>query len=54
MARTFMINMKCPICGDFVKEVPVGILKKQPHYHNAEIIMTKRGIKQYIHTSCWG
>lgn len=53
MGRRLMVNTKCPICGNFVEEVPDGILKKQPHYHNAEIVVTKRGLKQYIHTSCW-
>lgn len=53
MSRRLMVNTRCPLCRDFVEEVPDGMLKKQPHYHNAEIVVTKRGLKQYIHTSCW-
>lgn len=53
MVRRLMVNTKCPICRDFVEEVPDGMLKKEPHYHNAEIVVTKRGLKQYIHSSCW-
>lgn len=53
MSRRLMVNAKCPICNDFVEEVPDGVLKKTPHYHNAELVVTKRGLKQYIHSSCW-
>lgn len=53
MSRRLMVNTKCPICSDFVEEVPDGVLKKTPHYHNAELVVTKRGLKQYIHSSCW-
>ena len=50
--RLFVIN-RCPLCGEHVEEVPDALLKKNPHYHNAELVITKTGIKQYIHTSCW-
>ena len=33
--------------------VPDGVLKQNPHYNNAEMVVTKTGIKQYIHSSCW-
>lgn len=53
MARRLLVNNKCPICGGMVEEVPDSILKKNPHYHDVELVVTKRGLKQYIHTSCW-
>lgn len=53
MARRMIINTKCPLCGEPVEEVTDAILKKEPHYHNAELVVTRRGLKQYIHSSCW-
>lgn len=53
MARRLITNTKCPICGKPVEEVPDRILKTNPHHNNAELVVTKRGLKQYIHTSCW-
>lgn len=53
MGRRMIVNNRCPICGEPVKEVPDSVLKKHPHQDNAEIVVTKRGLKQYIHSSCW-
>ena len=53
MAQRLIIVSKCPLCGEEVEQVPDGILKKQPHTNNAEMVITKTGLKQYIHTSCW-
>ena len=53
MARRMIVNGNCPICGKPVEQVPDSVLKKHPHQSNAEIVVTKRGLKQYIHTSCW-
>lgn len=53
MARRLIINCRCPLCGEQVEAVPDGILKQNPHYHNTEMVVTKTGIKQYIHSSCW-
>lgn len=53
MAKRLLINNKCPLCGDIVEVVPDNILKQNPHYHNTELVVTKTGIKQYIHSSCW-
>lgn len=53
MGRRLRVNGKCPLCGKDVEQVQDGILKQQPHYHNAEFVVTKTGIKQYIHSSCW-
>ena len=54
MARTrLLVVNKCPFCKDFVEEVPDGVLKREPHYNNAEFVVTHSGHKQYIHTSCW-
>lgn len=53
MGRRLIINSKCPLCGEEVERVPDNILKQNPHQNNAELVVTKTGIKQYIHTSCW-
>lgn len=53
MGRRMIINNRCPICGEPVKEVPDSVLKQHPHQDNAEVVVTKRGLKQYIHSSCW-
>lgn len=41
------------MCGGQVDEVPDGVLKKNPHYNDAEMVVTRTGYKQYIHSSCW-
>jgi len=53
MARRLIVNCRCPLCGKPVEQVSDGILKQNPHYHNAEMVVTRTGIKQYIHSSCW-
>ena len=53
MARQMITNTRCPLCGEVVEEVKDSVLKENPHYHNAEIVVTKRGLKQYIHSSYW-
>ena len=53
MARRMIVNNRCPLCGDFVKIIPDAVLKQNPHQDNTEMVVTKRGLKQYIHTSCW-
>ena len=53
MCERLLIFNKCSICGETVEEVPDGILKQNPHYHNSEFVVTHSGHKQYIHTSCW-
>lgn len=53
MGRRMITNCKCPLCGGDVEQVPDGVLKQNPHYHNTELVVTKRGLKQYIHSSCW-
>lgn len=53
MARRMIVNNRCPLCGNFVKIVPDSVLKQNPHQDNVEMVVTKRGLKQYIHTSCW-
>lgn len=53
MARRTIVNNKCPLCGGEVEVVQDSILKQTPHYHNVELVVTKRGLKQYIHSSCW-
>lgn len=53
MGRRLIVLTKCPLCGEEVEQVPDGILKQNPHYHNAEMVVTRTGYKQYIHSSCW-
>lgn len=53
MARRLIINCRCPLCGEQVEQIPDSVLKQNPHYHNTEMVVTRTGIKQYIHSSCW-
>ena len=53
MPRIIIVRDKCPLCGDLVERVPDKILREQPHYHNAEYVVTRTGYKQYIHSNCW-
>lgn len=53
MARRMIVNNRCPLCGEVVEQVPDSVLKQNPHQGNAEMVVTKRGLKQYIHSSCW-
>ena len=53
MAKRQITNNKCPLCGKEVEMVPDSILKQNPGTHNTELVVTKRGLKQYIHSSCW-
>ena len=53
MGRRLITNNKCPLCGGEVEMVHESILKQNPHHNNAELVITKTGIKQYIHSSCW-
>lgn len=53
MGRRLIVISKCPLCGKNVEQVPDGVLKKNPHKHNVEMVVTKTGLKQYIHSSCW-
>lgn len=53
MGRRLRVNNRCPLCGGFVEQVPDSILKANPHYNDAELVVTRTGIKQYIHSSCW-
>lgn len=53
MAKRLIVRTKCPLCGGQVEEVPDSVLKRNPHYHNAEMVVTRTGYKQYIHSSCW-
>ena len=53
MTKRLLTNNKYPICGEAVEVVQDSILKKNPGVHNTELVVTKRGLKQYIHSSCW-
>ncbi len=53
MARRIIVNNRCPLCGEPVQMISDAVLKKNPHQNNTEMVVTKRGLKQYIHTSCW-
>lgn len=43
MARRLIIRTTCPLCG---KQVESGT-------NDAEMVVTRSGCKQYIHSSCW-
>ena len=43
MARRLFIRTTCPLCGEQV----------EPGTNDAEIVVTRSGYKQYIHSSCW-
>jgi uncharacterized protein with PIN domain len=53
MAQRLRIIDRCPLCGEQVEQVPDGELRKNPDLYNAEMVVTKTGLKQYIHTVCW-
>lgn len=53
MSRRLITISKCPLCGEEVEQVPDSILKQRPHANNAELVVTRTGLKQYIHSSCW-
>ena len=53
MARRLIVVTKCPLCRNEVDQVPDAMLKKSPHYNDAELVVTRTGLKQYIHSSCW-
>ena len=43
MARRLIIETTCPLCGGQV----------EPGTNDAEMVVTRSGCKQYIHSSCW-
>ena len=53
MSRRLTVVTICPLCGKHVKTVPDHVLKREPHQHNVEFVVTRAGHKQYIHTTCW-
>ena len=53
MGKRLRINNRCPLCGGTVEVVPDNILKQNPHMNDTELVVTRTGIKQYIHSSCW-
>lgn len=53
MGKRLRTNTRCPLCGDYVQQVPDSILKQNPGASDAELVITRTGIKQYIHHSCW-
>ena len=53
MAKRMITLTKCPLCGEDVDPVSPPKLMKEPHPNNAELVITRSGMKQYIHTSCW-
>ena len=43
MTRRLIIRTTCPLCGGQV----------EPGTNDAEMVVTRSGCKQYIHSSCW-
>ena len=53
MARPLIVITRCPLCGENVEQVPDGVLKANPEKYDAEMVVTRTGLKQYLHSSCW-
>lgn len=53
MGRRMIVNNRCPLCGEPVQIISDSVLKQNPHKNNCEMVVTKRGLKQYLHTACW-
>lgn len=53
MSRRLIIRTTCPLCGKQVEAVSDGVLRQQPGMNDAEMVVTRSGYKQYIHSSCW-
>lgn len=53
MPKRLIIITKCPLCGKNVERVPDGLLKTNPDKYDVEMVVTRTGLKQYIHSSCW-
>ena len=53
MSKRLIVRTICPICSKHVEPVPDSVLKRNPHHNNAEMVVTRSGYKQYIHSSCW-
>lgn len=53
MGRHLIVITRCPLCGENVEQVPDGVLKARPDDYDAEMIVTRTGLKQYLHSSCW-
>ena len=51
MAHIMFTNLKCPICKHEVRYLPGYNPKTAKDHGNVEWIQTKRGLKQYFHTS---
>lgn len=53
MASKLLVIKRCPLCGDEVEQVPDGELRKNHSEYNTEMVITRTGMKQYIHGNCW-
>ena len=53
MARHLIVITRCPLCGKNVEQVPDGVLKAHPEKYDAEMVVTRTGLKQYLHSSYW-
>ena len=53
MGKRLITIDRCPLCGEHVTQVPDGVLKRSPGTNDAEMVVTRTGLKQYIHHSCW-
>lgn len=53
MGRKLIVNRTCPLCRNLVPDVPDYILRTSEDHQNVEWVQTKRGLKQYFHTSCY-
>ena len=53
MGRHLIVINRCSLCGENVERVPNSIPKVHPNDYDAEMIATRIGLKQYLHSSCW-
>lgn len=53
MTRRLLVSTRCPLCNNEVDIIPDHILKKSEDHQNCEFVVTKRGLKQYFHTTCF-
>ena len=52
VGKYLIVIKRCPLCGKNIEQVPDAILKN-PGEHDAEMIVTRTGLKLYLHSSCW-
>ena len=52
MGRHLIVINRCSLCGENIERVPNSISKAHPDDYDAEMIVTRTSLKQYLHSSC--